>query len=166
MTDITPQNPEYNYYEIPQQETVSGMAIDATPQPNNPATPTPTSNIVPTGGGSVINSGTLESPNFRPGVSGYRLDSNGNLEANDGNFRGDITGASGTFSGTITATTGTIGGWSISANAIYFNGAADANSAGMAPADYPFYAGVLWFLYADHYGTYSSVCPGTGIPAG
>lgn len=51
---------------------------------------------------SGITGTDLESTNFSTGVSGWRLDADGNLEANDGNFRGDITGASGTFSGTLT----------------------------------------------------------------
>jgi hypothetical protein len=46
-----------------------------------------------------------------------------------------------TIVGSITATSGSVGGWSVSSTAIYFNGATDALSAGMAPADYPFYAG-------------------------
>jgi len=50
------------------------------------------------------------------------------------------TGA--TISGTITATAGTIGGWSISAAAIYKDDGAD--SAGMAPGSYPFYAGAVY----------------------
>ena len=53
----------------------------------------------------------------------------------------DASAALLTIIGTITATAGTIGGWSISANAIYYDGATDAVSSGMAPADYPFYAG-------------------------
>jgi len=48
--------------------------------------------------------------------------------------------------GTLTATVGSIGGWSISSTAIYFDGATDALSAGMAIADFPFYAGKK---YAD-----------------
>lgn len=60
------------------------------------------SNITSTGGGSVLSGGDFVSSNFVKGSSGWQLDSNGNLEANDGNFRGDITGASGTFSGTLT----------------------------------------------------------------
>lgn len=51
---------------------------------------------------SGITGTDLESTNFSTGVSGWRLDADGNLEANNGNFRGDITGASGTFSGTVT----------------------------------------------------------------
>lgn len=51
---------------------------------------------------SGISNTDLESTNFSTGVSGWRLDADGNLEANNGNFRGDITGASGTFTGTVT----------------------------------------------------------------
>lgn len=51
---------------------------------------------------SGITGTDLESTNFVTGSSGWRLDADGNLEANNGNFRGDITGASGTFSGTVT----------------------------------------------------------------
>ena len=50
-------------------------------------------------------------------------------------------GSSLTIVGSISATTGSIGGWTISSNAIYLDGATDANSSGMTSADYPFYAG-------------------------
>lgn len=49
---------------------------------------------------------------------------------------GDVT-----LTGTITATAGAIGGWNISATALYYDGATDVLSAGMASTDYPFYAG-------------------------
>ena len=45
------------------------------------------------------------------------------------------------MTGTITATDGAIGNWVIAATGLYFDGATDADSAGMAPSDYPFYAG-------------------------
>lgn len=84
----------------------------------------------------------MKSNNYKPGAFGFMIDGmTGNVEFGNGYFRGDITGASGTFTGTITATTGSIGGWTISSTAIYFNGATDALSSGMASADYPFYAG-------------------------
>jgi len=117
-----------------------GLAVGATPATNTPATPIADPNIIPAGGGSIVR-GFLKSQNGNWGING-----DGSVDFKDGNFRGDITGASGTFGGTITATTGSIGGWSISANAIYFDGATDALSAGLAPADYPFYAGKK---YAD-----------------
>ena len=112
-----------------------GLAVGATPAPNTPATTVTDPNIIPAGGGSIVR-GFLKSQN-----GNWEINGDGSVDFKDGNFRGDITGASGIFSGTITATTGSIGGWSISANAIYFDGATDALSAGLAPADFPFYAG-------------------------
>jgi len=61
--------------------------------------------------------GILQSPNFISGSSGWQLLPNGNIEANDGNFRGDITGASGTFSGTLSAASGTLGDITVGTNA-------------------------------------------------
>lgn len=52
---------------------------------------------------------------------------------------GALTATSATISGNITATTGNIGGWDISSVAIYKDNG--LTSAGLAPADYPFYAG-------------------------
>jgi len=149
--EITPKNLELNYYPLDIQDITlpqQGMDIGATPETNSPVATQPSTlnNIVDSGDGSIVNLGAIKSSNFSVGVAGWRLDSNGNIEANDGNFRGDITGASGTFSGTITAIAGSIGGWTISSVAIYFDGATDAVSSGMAPADYPFYAGKK---YAD-----------------
>ncbi len=53
-------------------------------------------------------SGFLQSQNFITGVngSGWKLFPDGAIEANEGNFRGDITGSTGTFSGSITIGTG------------------------------------------------------------
>lgn len=50
----------------------------------------------------VVKSNEMRSTNFKTGSSGWQLTALGNLEANNGNFRGDITGATGTFSGTVT----------------------------------------------------------------
>ena len=62
-------------------------------------------NIKPTNSGdAVVQKGSLSSPNFVPGTNGrgWRLNSNGDLEANTGTFRGTMTG------GTIrTAASGT-----------------------------------------------------------
>lgn len=66
----------------------------------------------------VVQQGLYRSDNFVSGLSGWQFDALGNLEANNGNFRGDITGASGTFTGSITATTGSIGGFAIGADFI------------------------------------------------
>ncbi len=66
---------------------------------------------IATYGGAVSPiAGDLRSPNFKSGSAGWLLDSNGNLEANNGNFRGDITGATGTFSGTVSGGALDIGG--------------------------------------------------------
>lgn len=62
--------------------------------------------------------GDLRSDGYVAGSAGWKIDSNGNVEFEDGYFRGDITGASGTFTGTITATTGSIGGFDIGADYI------------------------------------------------
>lgn len=45
--------------------------------------------------------GYLQSNGFVTGTSGWRIDSSGNVEFQNGNFRGDITGASGTFTNTV-----------------------------------------------------------------
>ena len=137
---IQPENIEVNYIPL-NLPILEGMVIGTTPQTNSPTIPPSDSNIVPSAGGSVMAGGVLQSPNFSLGVAGWIIRADGSVEFGTGKFRGDITGASGTFSGTITATTGTIGGWSISSAAIYYDGATDAVSSGMAPADYPFYAG-------------------------
>ena len=52
-----------------------------------------------------VQSGQIESGDFISGSQGWQLNSLGNLEANGGNFRGDITGASGTFSGVLSGAT-------------------------------------------------------------
>ncbi len=62
----------------------------------------PSSGLVDRPSGLSPIADNIQSPNFVSGLSGWRLNSNGDLEANNGNFRGDITGATGTFSGTIT----------------------------------------------------------------
>lgn len=85
---IEPKNPEFNYYPISLEpiKPQEGLA------PNMASVPLKESNIVPSANGTIMNGGTLQSLNFITGLSGsgWKLDSNGNLEANDGNFRGDI----------------------------------------------------------------------------
>lgn len=108
---IQPENPEVNF--VPLTDVSSFPASESTaekPGANTPAVKQETSNIVPSGNGSVMNGGALQSPNYSKGNSGWKIDSDGNIEANDGNFRGDITGASGTFSGTVTVNEINIGG--------------------------------------------------------
>jgi len=101
-----------------------GMDVEGTPVANTPTPPPADLNIQVSSNGSIMSIGNLQSTNFHAGVSGWRLDSNGNIEANDGNFRGDISGATGTFTGSVTtsaiiATGGTIGGWTINATSIF-----------------------------------------------
>jgi hypothetical protein len=49
----------------------------------------------------TVKSSYMQSADFVSGAKGWRFDSIGNLEANNGYFRGDITGATGTFTGTV-----------------------------------------------------------------
>lgn len=69
-------------------------------------------------GGNNITSSYIQSTNYVPNSSGWRLDSNGNLFANNGTFRGDISGASGTFSGGLSSSSGSIGGVLISSGGL------------------------------------------------
>ena len=65
---------------------------------------------------------SIKSSNFSSGSAGFEIKSNGDVEFNDGNFRGDITGASGTFSGSLSSgvsiTAPTISGGSVSGTSI------------------------------------------------
>jgi hypothetical protein len=61
------------------------------------------------------------------------LDSSGNLIATNA-----------TLSGTITASAGSIGGWTINSAYLAKDTGTDATSAGLAPLDYPFYAGATY----------------------
>ncbi|NAX17172.1 MULTISPECIES: TipJ family phage tail tip protein [unclassified Vibrio] len=45
----------------------------------------------------------LQSTNYQAGLAGWKIDKNGNIDLNDGSFRGTIYGADGYFSGTIYA---------------------------------------------------------------
>lgn len=74
-------------------------------------------NIVPIAGGSVVKEGFLQSPNFRTGQEGWRIDAKGDAE-----FQNLIS------NGTITATDGSIGGFEIGED--YVRDA--ANSMGIA----------------------------------
>lgn len=60
--------------------------------------------------------GWLQSANFVTGTTGWRIDSDGNVEFSNGYFRGDISAATGAFAGTVSAsniTAGTISSKSI-----------------------------------------------------
>ena len=137
MTEITPSilQPNLVPIDISDINIQEGMAIDGTPAANTPATPPADLNIQVSANGSVMSIGNLQSTNFHAGSAGWRLDSNGNIEANDGNFRGDISGASGTFSGTVSAATvlynktsftdSVNAGYYISSDGLYFGSASD-----------------------------------------
>jgi len=59
-------------------------------------------------GNLSMKDGYLQSSNFVSGSTGWQITAEGDLEANDGVFRGDLS-----------ATTGTIGGWNINSTSIY-----------------------------------------------
>ena len=61
-------------------------------------------------GTNTSDSSIIKSSNYSTGSAGWAIKSDGTIEANTGNFRGDITGASGTFSGALSAATGTFSG--------------------------------------------------------
>lgn len=99
-------NPELNYYPNT-EDTVANQPVSASsspdnPQPNTAASPIAGSNIIPTGGSTIMNGGSLQSPNYSKGDSGWCIFADGSVEFGNGNFRGDITGATGNFSGSIT----------------------------------------------------------------
>jgi hypothetical protein len=68
------------------------------------------SNVVMSTKEVQVQNGEYRSNNFVTGTSGWQLTAEGNLEANNGYFRGDLTGATGTFSGTIAGGSLDIGG--------------------------------------------------------
>lgn len=63
-----------------------------------------------TGNLNVV-AGYIQSTNFSSGVTGWKIDATGNLEANTGTFRGSLY-----------ATTGNIGDWIISTTGLYYDG--------------------------------------------
>ena len=75
---------------------------------------------------NTSDSAIIKSSNYSSGSAGWKIDSDGTLEANTGNFRGDITGASGTFSGALSAATGTFSGTLSSVDGT-FTGSVSAN---------------------------------------
>nr|AKH46960.1 hypothetical protein [uncultured marine virus] len=120
--------PEFNYYPITSSSSTKEGTAEK-PVANMPNV-SDTETIKESGGSAKIPQNSFQSGNYIRDTAGWLLGSDGIIRA---------VGV--VLSGAITAVTGTIGGWSISASAIYFDGATDALSAGLAPADYPFYAG-------------------------
>lgn len=49
----------------------------------------------------TVKSSYMQSEDFTTGSRGWQIKANGDVEFNDGYFRGDLTGATGTFSGTV-----------------------------------------------------------------
>lgn len=64
------------------------MNDELIPQPNFIEVPENPSNIIKEGSDSVLPRGGFRSPNFSAGNAGWKIDSNGNVEFNDGTFRG------------------------------------------------------------------------------
>lgn len=110
------KNIETNFTEL---ETVvdtiavssnTGMSVDSAPETNTKVITVDTSNVVPDGSDSVMNKGELRSSNFSSGNSGWRIRANGDVEFNNGTFRGVITAASGTIGGTTISSIALTGG--------------------------------------------------------
>src|SRR3990167_7015227 len=101
---IEPQNPEVNFYPIVGLDSVTPTVTSpVNPQPNTPVVQTSESNVIPTGGGSVLKGGTLQSPNFSKSNSGWQINADGNVEFNDGTFRGALVANSLDIPDTTTA---------------------------------------------------------------
>ncbi|MFA5158516.1 MAG: hypothetical protein WC451_05025 [Patescibacteria group bacterium] len=62
-------------------------------------------------GNLIVVAGYLQSSNYLAGLQGWRFNSAGNIDANDGYFRG-----------TIVATVGNIGGWVIDTYGLFYDG--------------------------------------------
>ena len=132
-------NPSIESVNVPYQDAV------ILPQPTSVITTTDLQNTVyQILGNSTqrikLNSNWMQSANFVSGSSGWMLDSNGNLEANDGNFRGSITGANGVFAGTISANNVTAG--TLTGSTVIAKGTGSGNDVRMNGS-----TGNLEFLY-------------------
>jgi hypothetical protein len=71
----------------------NGMPVDGTPEANTKVIDANESNIIPDGSDSVMDKGELRSSNFSSGNAGWRILANGDVEFNNGTFRGTITGS-------------------------------------------------------------------------
>lgn len=74
MAKEATDTPVFKQYQIPEG------------QPQDPSNP-----IQPSATGLVLQSGEFASPNYVPGISGWKLDSAGNFEAVNGTFTGDVS---------------------------------------------------------------------------
>lgn len=88
----------------PAKDTLIEMGYEPFVQYEMPDVVPPYNNdpITDTASGAMLSRGDFASKNFRKGLSGWRLTAEGDLEANNGSFRGDLSGSSGTFSGGVT----------------------------------------------------------------
>ena len=80
---VSPKDIETNY-------SAEGFTSKDSPQLNGEPVMFDRSNFVPTSGGTIMKGGVSKSRNFVKGESGWQLDASGNLEANDGVFRGNL----------------------------------------------------------------------------
>src|SRR3990167_3089604 len=80
----TPKEIEFNFQEVPP----TGL------------------NIVQSGDGSIVKGGVIQSPNYRPAVSGWQVDSNGDAEFNSITLSGIPDVQTFTASGTWTKPSG------------------------------------------------------------
>jgi len=71
---------------------------------------------------------TIESSNFSSGSAGFQIKSNGDVEFNGGNFRGDVTGASGTFTGNLSGSTITGGSINIGSGTFTVDSSGNLNA--------------------------------------
>lgn len=74
-------NPEFNFYPLDAQSTVSSGAQSTAEQPraNNPPVPDSTTNLTKGPNGVTMYGGTMKSSNYVADVAGWLLDSNGNI---------------------------------------------------------------------------------------
>jgi len=98
------------------------------------------------GGFTFTQTGSLAVGNYVSGASGdIRISPNGIVGRNSSGvstFTIDGTTGDATFMGTITALAGSIGGFTIASGYLYAG--TGANTAGLSPADYPFWAGATY----------------------
>lgn len=83
--------PAVNFVPLDNGGGFSSNSTPEKPQPNSSVVPQETSNIVPGPNGTVMKGGAMQSPNFALGVSGWKIDANGDVEFNDGTFRGALS---------------------------------------------------------------------------
>ena len=98
---IEPSNIQPNYVPLGQEykNQPEGLGIDDNPQ-SNQSQQTTSSNISEGPDGTVMEGGSLKSPNYNPNTSGWIIKADGSVEFGSGKFRGDITANKITAAGT------------------------------------------------------------------